>query len=72
MLDIANNIADAPEEELQAAQEMDDATNRIVQVLEQQLFNVEVEEDAEAVRIVRTNVAAEVRNLRLYFCSIMW
>ena len=67
VLEVANNIIHAPVEELQAAQEMNDVTNRVVQILEQQLNDVELNEDEMAVRVVLPNIAAEVSN-----CCVMY
>ena len=67
VLEVANNIIHAPVEELQAAQEMDDVTNRVVQILEQQLNDVELSEDKMVVRVVLPNIAAEVSDVRHRF-----
>ena len=58
-MDIANNIAELPEEDLEMAEEESGAPSRVVISLEAQLAVVEVQN--ETLRIVEPNIAAEVR-----------
>ena len=64
-MDIASNIADLPEEELEIAEYESGAPSRVVISLEAQLAVVEVKN--ETLRIVEPNIAAEVSNKKTCF-----